>query len=224
VSPVEHAVIAAAGFGSRLGRGYPKCLVRFRGRTLLERQLELLEQVPDVRLVVGFCEHEVVAHAREVRPDVLVVRNPAYATTTTLTSYALGARHLAGPTLFMDADILFEPASFAAFLAACTRAPLIGYTHARTADAVFVDVRDGHVRGFSRDVVSPFEWANLAFLPPSYCERGEGSVYGQLALDLPLAATFVDSFEVDRPADLALAEREYVGVPHQRAGVPTLAG
>lgn len=224
MSPVEHAVIAAAGFGSRLGRGYPKCLVEFRGRTLLERQLELLRDVPDVRIVVGFREHEVVAHARDVRPDVLVVRNPAYATTTTLNSYALGARFLTEPTLFMDADILFEPASFAGFVDACTRAPLVGYTRARTADAVFADVRDGLVRGFSRTVPGAFEWANLAYLPPAYCECGEGSVYGRLSQDLPLAARFVDSFEVDRPADLELAERDYVGLPTQRSALGTPIG
>lgn len=216
MSPVEHAVIAAAGFGSRLGRGYPKCLVEFRGRTLLERQLELLVQVPDVRVVVGFREHEVIAHARQVRNDILVVRNPAYATTTTLTSYALGARHLTEPTLFMDADILFEPASFQEFLAACTDAPLVGYTTARTVDAVYAQIDDGQVQRFSRERISDFEWANLAYLPAGYCETGDGSVYERLTQDLPLPAHLVDSFEVDRPTDLDLAEREYVGLPQPR--------
>jgi len=211
MSAVKHAVIAAAGFGSRLGRGYPKCMVEFRGKTLLERQLELLVDVPNVRLVVGFREKEVVKLARSVRPDVLIVRNPAYASTTTLTSYGLGARYLQKPTLFMDADILFEPPSLARFIAACKNAPLVGYTTARTHDAVYVDVRDDKVHSFSRNSQSEHEWANIAFLPPAYCESGSGNVFERFTDDLPLPAHFIDSFEVDRPSDLALAEAQYCG-------------
>ncbi len=211
MSTVAHAVIAAAGFGSRLGRGHPKCLVEFRGRTLLDRQLELLADVPDVRLVVGFREHDVVAHARSVRPDILIVRNPAYATTTTLTSYAMGARYLQEPALFLDADILFEPPSLAAFLDACDVAPLVGYTRARTQDAVYVDVHDGHVHAFSRTKTTPYEWANIAFLPAGYCESGSGNVFERFTDDLPMPARFIDSFEIDRPVDLELAEAEYLG-------------
>ncbi len=228
---VEHAVIAAAGFGSRLGRGMPKCLVSFRGRTLLDRQLELLADVPDVRLVVGFREREVMAHALALRPDLIIVRNPAHASTTTLDSYALGARHLSRPCLFMDADIVFDPASFAAFaqeaaeVAAASAGPLcrplIGYTDAKTADAVYVGVADGMIVGFDRDRPTPYEWANLALLPPGYCEKGSGAVYERMTGDLPLPGAYVDSYEIDRPADLEVAEARY-GVPptHRAPALP----
>lgn len=211
MSPVKHAVIAAAGFGSRLGRGHPKCLVDFRGRTLLDRQLELLSDVPDVRIVVGFQEELVVPHARALRSDVIIVRNPAYSSTTTLNSYALGAQFMSEPCLFMDADIVFEEQSFKGFLteAAEVAGPFMAYTDAKTADAVYCTVSDGLVTGFTREQQTAFEWANLAYLPPRYCEGGTGSVYGRLAEDLPLQSRHIISHEIDRAEDLEVALRDH---------------
>ncbi|GAB48119.1 NTP transferase domain-containing protein [Mobilicoccus pelagius] len=216
---VDHAVIAAAGFGSRLGRGHPKCLVEFRSRTLLDRQLELLADVPDVRIVVGFQEELVVEHALALRADVTIVRNPAYASTTTLISYEMGARHLASPCLFMDADIVFERESFRRFVARAAEAegPLVGYTDAKTADAVYVSVVGNAVTGFSRADVTPYEWANLAYLPAHYCEGGNGSVYAHLSKDLPLMGAHIVSHEIDRIEDLdyALTHHPLEGVERQ---------
>lgn len=204
---VDHAVIAAAGFGSRLGRGHPKCLVEFRGRTLLDRQLELLADVPDVRIVVGFQEELVVEHALALRSDVTIVRNPAYASTTTLNSYEMGARHLTSPCLFMDADIVFERESFRRFVSrsAQTGGPLVGFTDAKTADAVYVSVDGDTVTGFSREDATPYEWANLAYLPARYCEGGHDSVYAHLSKDLPLPGAHIVSHEIDRVEDLDYA-------------------
>lgn len=209
----DHAVIAAAGFGSRLGRGHPKCLVQLGGRTLLEQQLALLTEVSDVRVVVGFEEEQVIAAAVAARPDVTIVRNPAYARTTTLDSYAAGARHLVDPCLFMDADIWFDPGSFASFLDVAARSSglLVGYTWARTEDAVHVAVEGERITGFSRTDLTPHEWANIAYLPAGYCETGAGAVFERMTLDLPLPACFVDSWEIDRPADLLRAERHLAG-------------
>lgn len=207
--PVEHVVIAAAGFGSRLGRGHPKCLVEFRGKTLLERQLDLLKDVPDVRIVVGFQEDLVIERARALRDDITFVRNRAYASTTTLSSYELGARYIDAPCVFMDADIVFDPASFSDFLdAASTQgAPLVAYTDAKTVDAVHCTVESGKILSFSRTTVTAYEWANLACLPPRYCEGSADSVYGHLSRDLPLQGHYVVSHEIDRPEDYEAALR-----------------
>lgn len=209
---ITHAVIAAAGFGSRLGHGHPKCLVEFRGRTLLDRQLELLKDVPDVRIVVGFQEDSVVKAARSLRPDVTIVRNPAYASTTTLQSYALGARFLTSSCLFMDADIVFERQTFSHFLdaaASARSAPLVAYTEAKTVDAVYASITGGNVVGFSRTNRQPWEWANLAALPPHYCEGGGGAVFELLERDLPLPSFHIVSHEIDRSDDLITALKEH---------------
>lgn len=202
MSFVKHAVIAAAGLGSRLGRGHPKCLLEVRGRTILERQLRLLEGIPEVRVVVGFEEQHVIAAARVVRQDIVFVRNAAYRTTNTLRSYAMGAQGLTENCLFMDADILFEPVSFASFIAACNPGEsLIAVTAAKTTDAVYAHLKDGKVSQFSRTAPSEFEWANLCWLPPRYCEKGEGAVFERLAGDVPLKSRAIESFEIDTPDD-----------------------
>lgn len=139
MSAVESAVIAAAGLGSRLGLGKPKCLLEFGGKSILQHQLWLLRSVPDVRVVVGFEEALVMDAVRRLRPDVIIVRNAAYRTTTTLDSYSLGATGVRGNCLFLDGDITFGPASFARFLDTCRpdRA-LIGVTALKTQDAVHI--------------------------------------------------------------------------------------
>jgi hypothetical protein len=165
----------------------------------------LLAGVEDVRVVVGFRAEDVASEARRHRPDVTIVENREYATTTTLVSYAAGAQGLVRPCLFLDGDILFRRSSFAAFLDQGAAGPVVGYTDAKTDDAVYVSVVDGSVTSFSRTRRHPYEWANVAVLPPRYCEGGSGAVFELLTRDLPLSGRYVDSYEVDRPGDLARA-------------------
>ncbi len=224
---VEHAVIAVAGLGSRLGHGKPKCLVEVAGRRILDYQLELLRDVPDVRLVVGYLEHEVIEAAFRLRPDLTLVRNPSYRTTTTQQSYWLGSRHLRGPCLYLDGDIIFEPETFHAFLVqARTHAPLIAVTQAKTEQAVFTAVQPGDadpflsVTSFSRTDRSLWEWANLACLPPGLLEENGGNVFDRLSLHLPLRAQAIVCCEVDTEGDLAQAETFVAQMHAQQAAGP----
>jgi NDP-sugar pyrophosphorylase family protein len=224
---VEHAVIAVAGLGSRLGLGKPKCLVEVAGRRIIEYQLELLRDVPDVRLVVGYMEHEVIDVALKLREDLTIVRNPAYRTTSTQQSYWLGSRYLATPCLYLDGDIIFEPVTLHAFLA-CARAnvPLIAVTEAKTEQAVFVAAQPGEsepflrVDGFSRTASSPWEWANLAFLPPGVLVENGGNVFERLNAILPVKALPIISYEVDTDGDLAQAEAFVVRMHEGQVGEP----
>ena len=208
---VAHAVIAAAGKGTRLGYGVPKCLLDIGSRPLIEWQLQLLHGVEDVRVVVGYCESDVMEAVRRIRPDTVFVRNGRYADTTTQDSYSLGARFLAGPCLFLDADIWFEPASFGEFLLRAPEHPLaIGITRAGTEDAVYVGVEETaggarRVTRFSRTELSEFEWANIVWAPSTLFVEGGGAVFERLTGRLPAAAIEVRSFEVDTEADLLRA-------------------
>lgn len=221
--PVGHAVIAAAGLGSRLGHGKPKCLVEVAGATLIEHQLRLLRDVEDVRVVVGFEEEAVIEAVVAVRRDVLFVRNSAYRSTATVESYAAGARFLREPCLFMDADIFFEPASFAGFIEACGRSrPLVGTTAAKTCDAVYAHLdAEGRVARFSREEPAPLEWANLVFAPPGHFEGARGAVFERLAKDLPLPSFTVVSYEVDREEDLARARAFAADLAKSKGGTGT---
>lgn len=210
MSIVKHAVIAAAGLGSRLGHGKPKCLVRIDGVSVLSHLMHLVADVPDVRVVVGFMEHDVIAELVNVRPDAIVVRNPGFRATTTLHSYAMGARGLTGDCLFMDADILIVPDTFRTFCEGCHPGEArLALTETRSTDAVYVEMEEGKAGGFRRDRPTEYEWANISWLPGRFFEDiGQTAVYEHLRRFLPLDVGFLESYEIDTAEDLAAAKKK----------------
>ncbi|MGY3232391.1 choline kinase [Luteibacter sp. HA06] len=215
MSAIEHVVIAAAGLGSRLGHGLPKCLVEIDGVTLIERQLALFADVRDIRVVVGYMEHAVIEVVSRLNRNVIFVRNPDFRTTTTQDSYALGAEGLEGRCVFLDADIIFEAESLSRFMEAARRSELtVGVTEAKTDDAVYAKVElapDGRMQvvGFARDEAATYEWANIVCAPASAFYRGRGPVFETLSEYLPAFAHSVVSYEIDTEQDLARA-KEYL--------------
>lgn len=123
---IRHAVIAAAGFGSRLHQGIPKCLVEIDGHKIIEYQLALLRDVPDVRVVVGYHGDEVVRAVKALRPDVTCISNPRYDTTTTLQSYYMGCHDIHDFFILMDGDIIPHKTSFRQFLSQFSGDNMIG--------------------------------------------------------------------------------------------------
>lgn len=207
MSTIKSAVIAAAGIGSRLGLGHPKCLIEIGGKSLLQHLLENLKDVQDIRIVTGFMAPKVIENALEVRKDIIFVQNNAFRSTTTLTSYVMGAKGCTENVLYMDADIYFTPHSFSQFIAECAKSnePLLAVTAAKTQDCVYVQ-RDelSRITEFSRTKKSDAEWANLAFLPPQTLQDANTSVFEHMEKILPCKSTMVESFEVDTASDYAL--------------------
>ena len=196
--------------GSRLGHGIPKCLVEVGGSTLIEQQLALLAEVPDIRVVVGYMEETVMDAIRRVSPDVIFARNPRYRETTTQHSYALGAEGIPGACLFLDADIMFDPTSFHNFLNFASGHRLaIGVTAAKTDEAVFAVTRtagaDLEILSFSSEP-TPFEWANVVYAPADSFTRDSGAVFETLQGRLPAPAKEIVSYEIDTERDLRRAE------------------
>ena len=68
-------VIAAAGVGSRLGFGMPKCLVEVKGHRIFEYQLEALDWADEIRMVVGYHADEVVKQVSAYNPNVKFEQN-----------------------------------------------------------------------------------------------------------------------------------------------------
>lgn len=108
MSFIKHAVICAAGMGTRLGMNMPKCLVKIGDKAIIEYQLELLKDVEDIRIVVGFMEEKVIEHVLKIRNDVIFVRNSRYQITTNAYSLSLGSKHLREPYIMLDGDLLIE--------------------------------------------------------------------------------------------------------------------
>lgn len=202
---VKHVVISAAGLGSRLELDMPKCLVEVGGRKLIDYQLDLLAEIEDVRIVVGFREEEVIDHIRKIRDDVIFVRNPDYQTTTNSYSVYLGSRNLQEPFITLDGDLLIEPRSFEDFLRQCGKGKsIVGITKTKTEEAVFVEIDETeHIIAFQRERRSDFEWTGIAYLDGIKIVKDAGYIYHVIEKHLPLKAFEISCHEIDTPQDLA---------------------
>lgn len=111
------AIILAAGRGQRLQQPehqqIPKCLLRFGGKTLLERHLLALREcgVSEVVLALGFKRELIEAEIDRMRvtPAPEIVINPGFELGSVLTVHT-AAQPLArgGDVLLMDADVLYH--------------------------------------------------------------------------------------------------------------------
>jgi choline kinase len=104
--------ILAAGMGTRLGRPFPKPLTLLEdGRTILAQQLENIYEAygadTKVQIVVGFKLDLIL----EAAPDVSFVYNERYDQTNTNRSLLKALRTSgAGPVVWMNGDVVFDPA------------------------------------------------------------------------------------------------------------------
>ncbi len=194
-------MIPAAGLGSRLGYGRPKCLVEIQGLTLLEWQLRAIGDIHTV-VVVGYRHEEVTQLVGRIRPSAAVVHNADYATTGTSASVVLGASAAKEMVVVLDGDLLISRASFEDFLANA-EAPTLGFSAARSSAAVGVRLESESVVAIGYEISSEWEWTGpLLISRKDLLAFGRGHVFENLIQYLPMAAKCVDCFEIDEIADL----------------------
>lgn len=213
MSTIKNAVIAAAGRGTRLGLGCTKCLLPIAQKPLISYLIRLLEDIEDVRIVVGFQEEQVIETVLRYRKDVTFVRNPEYLSTSTIASYWLGARGLKRHTLFMDADILFMPEEFIHFKKMCAASAnknILAITPAKTRDAVFVKLRGSQAIALDQQKKGQWEWANLCYIDPEILTFTGDSVYSRLAEFLPMLTYQLTAYEIDTPDDMQRALQSHI--------------
>lgn len=113
-----HAIILAAGRGSRLAEfnpeSLPKCLLEFGGHSLLSRHLDLLYRlhIHTVDLVVGYEADRIIEHVGTLasRPDVAFHYNPRFEQGSVVSLRAASDVLTSGEdVLLMDADVLYHP-------------------------------------------------------------------------------------------------------------------
>jgi len=118
------AIILSAGQGSRLGHlvdDRPKCLIDFSGRSLLDRQLDMLAAngVEEAVVVTGFHDelvNEAIAQ-RSGGPKVRTIFNPFYKVADNTGSLFMARKELAGDCLVWNGDTLVSRALMAKVLA-----------------------------------------------------------------------------------------------------------
>ena len=179
------ATMLAAGVGQRLGMGAhapPKALLRFDGKTLLQRHLEILAHFGlfDLTLVVGhqaaLIERELTALGAHHR--VRTCANFDYRTSSLLSLWALRDVLRAGETvLYMDADVLYDWRLLDRLL----RSPhgdciLIARDADPDPEWLEVRIRDGRIVAFDKGVMMDAcdvraEWVGFARFSAATAER-----------------------------------------------------
>ncbi len=113
------ALIIAAGTGSRLtgpdDSGRPKCLLEFGGETLLARHIRILQElsIEELVMVVGYNAHLIRDEVRTLGATDFVrfLENPRFREGSVISMWtARDALSDGGDWLFMDADVLYDPA------------------------------------------------------------------------------------------------------------------
>ena len=110
------AIILAAGVGRRLGKtgqSQPKSLLRFKGKSLLQRHLEHLHhyQIEQVAIAVGYQAESIQAEIKAMGAEswVSTVYNPDYSRGSVVSLWTLREYLTAGDDLLlMDADVLCD--------------------------------------------------------------------------------------------------------------------
>ena len=100
------AIIIAAGMGSRLKPltdGLPKCMLRFEGKTLLQRQLEVFKacNIEDAALIKGYQKEKIDY------PGIKYYINDNYQNNNILNSLFYAEKEIKGEVIISYSDILF---------------------------------------------------------------------------------------------------------------------
>ncbi|MGI4746847.1 MAG: NTP transferase domain-containing protein [Janthinobacterium lividum] len=164
-------LILAAGRGRRLseangpGSGIPKILLRFGGRTLLQRHLERLARAGAgrVSLVVGYQAHLIEAELERLgqRDSVGLIHNPDWHEGSVVSLDAGRAIvDNGGPVVLMDADVLYDQVLIDRLFGSTHPAALLLDREIEPGDEpvkICVDA-DGRIVDFAKQPDAPHLW------------------------------------------------------------------
>ncbi len=191
----KSVVISCAGVGSRLGLATTKALLDIGGKSLIARQLEMLKDVEDIRVVIGYQAADVICEARKYRDDIIFCYNHEYFETKTGTSLYLGARHGNAYTVAIDGDLLIHPDDMAMLMS--QEGEWIGYSEISSDDAVLISLNSlGEVTGFSKTEGS-FEWTGPACIKKNRLTRDASNVFNQIEPFLPVRGIKIRACDID---------------------------
>lgn len=225
------AAMLAAGVGHRLGMGEaapPKALLRFDGRTLLARHLDILARFGlfDLTLVVGHQAHAIEQELRAIgAADRVKTRfNPGYRRGSLLSLWMLRDILRAGePVVYMDADVLYDWRLLDRLLGSAHADCILIARGDPDPEWVEVRIQGDRIVAFDKDVtVAEFdiraEWvgfarfsattaARLADAIDRYVESGQVDVICEKAMRDVILAT--DAFGFQDVTDLPWIEIDF---------------
>ena len=199
----KSVVISCAGIGSRLGLATTKALVEIEGMTVIARQLQALQEVEDIRVVVGYQAGDVIREVRQYRPDAVFCYPHDYFSTKTGASFYLGARHGNDYAIELDGDLLVHPDDMHMLLE--QSGEWIAYSDISSDDAMFVRVdSEGNVLSFSTES-GDYEWTGPASIKKDKLRYSSGHVFNMLEPYLPMRGIKIRACDIDTYDDYTRA-------------------
>jgi choline kinase len=190
-------IMLAAGVGSRLyGSNHaepPKALLRFDGKTLLHRHIDILKAcgVDELALVVGYRKEDLLAEVANIGATDFVTDhfNPRFTGGPMISLWT--ARHVlrSGERIvFMDADVLYHPAHIERLISSAHHnCFLVDRDIEDGDDPVRVCVKDGHPVDFGKAIEGDFDFI--------------GEWPGFMSMDARIAARVADATQAYMDAD-----------------------
>lgn len=192
-------IISCAGMGTRLGIGMPKALVDVVGKPLIIRQLEMMEEYEDIRIVVGYQAEKVMEVVKAYRKDIMFVFNYDYKITGTGASFSKGLLGAKKYVVAMDGDLLVHPDDLHTFIDSDQEC--IGGGEPSTDNPVLMSLDENNcVVKFSREEGTQ-EWTGLAKIETSRLIPGTGHVYQMLEPLMPIRVKRIRTREIDTMND-----------------------
>lgn len=199
MSTIDSVVISCAGIGSRLGLAKTKALIDIAGKPLILWQLEMLKDVKDLRIVIGYQSSDVIKEVLKYRKDVIFVYNHNYFENKTGSSFYLGARHAGDYVMELDGDLLVHPDDMRALLN--INEEYIAFSNKQSEDGVFVKLNENaEVVSFS-DINGDFEWTGPAVLKREKIGFSSGHVYNIIEPYLPIKGIKIRACDIDTYED-----------------------
>jgi len=203
----KSVVIPCAGIGSRLGLKIPKCLVEVNGTTLISRHMEMLSEVPNIFVVVGYQASTVIEAVLKHRKDVIFLFNHNYLDTGSLHSLTIGSWfHNFDYLISLAGDLILDPKDF--FRLYNSEEDAICCSSPKTRDPIYCQVTEEEgekiVTHFSREQ-TPYEWTGLFQIKEPKFNRDHYYIYETLEERLPKPMLEVCAMDIDTPEDLELA-------------------
>ena len=191
-------VICCAGMGTRLGIGTTKALVKIAGKSIIQRQLEMLDEYDDIRVAVGYQAEKVIKEVKHIRKDVMFAFNNDYRKTgsgVSLSKTLIGARKY---VVIMDGDLLINRDDFNRFMSEPQECISVCESH--SSEPIYLAVSNNEVNEFLRSP-SKYEWGCLSKVLSSRLIAGAQGIDQMLQPLLPLKAVPMRIRDLDTQDD-----------------------
>lgn len=191
-------VICCLGMGRRLGVGNTKALVVVGGKSIIIRQLEMLDDYDDIRIIVGYQAKKIIDVVNEYRKDIMFGFDYEYERTGVGANLSKGLIGVRKYVVVMDGDMLVSSKDFKGFMEYDDEC--IGVTISGSDSPVYVKLDGNQIVCFSNNK-EKFEWSGIAKIRSNKLLPGNDYVYEKLSCLFPLNAYKLETKEIDTPGN-----------------------